>query len=90
MKSLKTAVKIWKKEIEFKLTTWGVKEEERVSFSKRRQEQIKDTKLLIARDLLNRDRIGDIILTPEDRALIQNLRALPGFRVVEGIYRKYL
>jgi hypothetical protein len=90
MKSLKTAVKIWKKEIEFKLTTWGVKEEERVSFRKRRQEQIKDTKLLIARDLLNRDRIGDIILTPEDRALIQNLRALPVFRVVEGIYRKYL
>lgn len=90
MKSLKTAVKIWKKEIEFKLTTWGVKEEERVSFRKRRQEQIKDTKLLIARDLLNRDRIGDIILTPEDRALIQNLRALPVFRVVEGIYKKYL
>ena len=29
MRGLKTAVKIWKKEIEFKFTTWGVKEEER-------------------------------------------------------------
>ena len=39
MRGLKTAVKIWKKEIEFKFTTWGVKEEERKNFRKMRQDQ---------------------------------------------------
>lgn len=90
MKSLKTAVKIWKKEIEFKLTTWKVKEEERVNFRKSRQGQIKDTKLMMATDLLNRDKIGDIILDKEEREKIQNLQKLPVFKSVEKIYRNYL
>lgn len=90
MKSLKTAVKIWKKEVEFKITTWKIKEGERENFRRMRQDQIRDTKLMMARDLLNRDNIGDITLDREDRAAIQNLRALPVFRVVEKIYRKHL
>jgi hypothetical protein len=90
MRSLKTAVKIWKKEVEFKITTWKIKEEERVNFRKRRQDLIRDTKLMMASDLLNRNQIGDIILDRGDLELIQNLRRLPVFGVVEAVYRKYL
>ena len=41
MRGLKTAVKIWKKEIEFKFATWGIKEERRKNFRQMRQDQIR-------------------------------------------------
>ena len=90
MRGLKTAVKIWKKELEFKITTWKVHEEERKNFRSQRQKQIKDTKRAMASDLLNRNQIGDIIMDREDLSKIQFLNNLPVFRVVEEIYRKYL
>jgi hypothetical protein len=90
MRSLKTAVKIWKKELEFKITTWKIQEEERKNFRRQRQKQIKDTKRAMASDLLNRNQIGDIVMDREDLSKVQFLNNLPVFRVVEEIYRKYL
>ena len=90
MRSLKTAVKIWKKELEFKITTWKIQEEERKNFRRQRQKQIKDTKRAMASDLLNRNQIGDIVMDREDLSKVQLLNNLPVFRVVEEIYRKYL
>ena len=40
MRGLKTAVKIWKKEIEFKFTTWGIKEEQRKNFRDRKSTRL--------------------------------------------------
>ena len=90
MRSLKTAVKIWKKELEFKITTWKIKEEERKNYREQRQKQIRETKRAMASDLLNRHYIGDIIVDREDLSKIQRLNNLPVFRVVESIYKKYL
>jgi hypothetical protein len=90
MRSLKTAVKIWKKELEFKITIWKIQEEERKNFRRQRQKQIKDTKRAMASDLLNRNQIGDIVMDREDLSKVQFLNNLPVFRVVEEIYRKYL
>ncbi len=90
MRGLKTAVKIWKKELEFKILTWGIKDEERENPRKKRQEFIRNTKAAMASDLLSRNRIGDIIMVKEDLEVIQNPSGLPTFRVMEGIYRKYL
>lgn len=90
MRSFKTAVKIWKKEIEFKFIVWNIPKETRSNFRKRRQEWIRDNKIMLAADLLNRHNIGDIILDIDDLATVQNLRDLPVFEVIERIYRKYL
>jgi hypothetical protein len=90
MRSLKTAVKIWKKEIEFKLITWGIEEKKRTNFRTSRQAQIKDAKRIMATDLLNRNRIGDIILCKDDLEALQRPQGLPVFKIVEEIYRKYL
>jgi len=90
MRSLKTAVKIWKKEVEFKAITWGISPEHRSHYRKMRQDSIRHTKRAMASDLLNRNQIGDIIMDREDLSKIQFLNNLPVFRVVEEIYRKYL
>jgi hypothetical protein len=90
MRSLKTAVKIWKKEIEFKVITWGIEEEKRTNFRTIRQAQIKDAKRMMSTDLLNRNRIGDIVLYKDDLETLQSPQGLPVFRIVEEIYRKYL
>ena len=90
MRSLKTAVKIWKKEIEFKAITWGISPDYRSHHRKMRQESLRSTKRSMAADLLNRNQIGDIIMDKEDFSKIQFLNRLPVFRVVEEIYKKYL
>ncbi len=90
MRSLKTAVAIWKKEIEFKFATWGIKEEERKNYRKRRQEWIRETKGGLISDLLNRNRIGDIILSREDLKTLGSPPSILPFRLVEEIYKKYL
>lgn len=90
MRSLKTAVKIWKKEIEFRAITWGIKKEERAHYRGMRRQSYLNVKTGMASDLVNRHRIGDIIMDPADLKTIQNLSHLPVFRVVEEIYRKYL
>ena len=90
MRSLKTAIKIWRKEIEFKFITWGVQENARTNFRTNRQFQIKDAKRMMATDLLNRHRIGDIILFKDDLEILQRPQGLPVFNIVEEIYRKYL
>jgi len=90
MRSLKTAVKIWKKEIEFKFTTWGISREYRANYRRMRREAYRNTKKHMAADLLSRHEIGDIILDREDFSKIQRLSHLPVFLVVEEIYKKYL
>ena len=90
MRSLKTAVKIWKKEIEFKAITWGIPPDHRANHRKMRQEALRANKRYMAADLLNRNQIGDIIMDREDFYKIQLLNNLPVFRVVEEIYKKYL
>jgi hypothetical protein len=90
MRGLKTAVKVWKKEIEFKFTTWGVKETERKNFRKMRQDHIKGLRLFMIEDLLNRHRVGDLQIFKEDLDNLYRLRRTPIMREVEEIYKKYL
>lgn len=90
MRGLKTAVRIWKKEIEFKFTTWGISPEHRSNYRRMRQESIRHLRVHLINDLLNRHRIGDIILFKEDLEELQALRRVPIMKKVEEIYRKYL
>ena len=90
MRGLKTAVKIWKKEIEFKFTTWGIKEEQRASFRKMRQGAIKALRINMVEDLLNRHKVGDLQIYKEDIEALHRLRRTPIIKEIEEIYRKYL
>ena len=90
MKGLKTAVKIWKKEIEFKFTTWGIKEEQRTSFRKMRQGAIKVLRMNMVQDLLNRHKVGDLQVYKEDLDSLHRLRRTPVMKEIEDIYKKYL
>lgn len=90
MRSLKTAVKIWKKEIEFKLTTWGISPEHRSNYRKMRREAYRDTKSRMVQDLLTRNKIGDIILEKDHLGILLNGKKTLVFREVEEIYKKYL
>ncbi len=90
MRGLKTAVKIWKKEIEFKLTTWGIKEEQRTSFRKMRQATIKTLRTNMVEDLLNRQNVGDLQIYKEDIESLHRLRRTPIMKEIEDIYKKYL
>lgn len=90
MRGLKTAVKIWKKEIEFKFLTWGIEEEKRENYRKRRQESIRHTRISMIRDLFNRHQIGDIILYQVDIDRLQALKKTPIFRHIEEIYKRYI
>lgn len=90
MRSLKTAVKIWKKEIEFKFTTWGISPEYRSNYRRMRREAYTSTKNAMLQDLFNRHRIGDIRIFPEDLEKLQQLNQIPIYRHIEEIYKKYL
>ena len=90
MRGLKTAVKIWKKEIEFKFTTWGIKEEQRTSFRKMRQGAIKVLRMNMVQDLLNRHKVGDLQVYKEDLDSLHRLRRTPIMKEIEDIYKKYL
>jgi hypothetical protein len=90
MRGLKTAVKIWKKEIEFKFTTWGIREEERKSFRKMRQDQIRALRINMVNDLLNRHKVGDLKIFREDVENLHRLKRTPIMKEIEEIYRKYL
>jgi len=90
MRGLKTAVKIWKKEIEFKFTTWGIKEEHRTSFRKMRQGAIKALRINMVNDLLNRHNVGDLQIFKEDLENLHRLRRTPIMKEIEEIYKKYL
>jgi len=90
MRGLKTAVKIWKKEIEFKLTTWGIKEEERKNFRKMRQGAIRALRINMVDDLLNRQKVGDLQIDKGDLETLRRLRRVPIMKEIEEIYKKYL
>ncbi len=90
MRGLKTAVKIWKKEIEFKFTTWGIKEEQRTSFRKMRQATIRVLRTNMVEDLLNRQNVGDLQIYKEDIESLHRLRRTPIMKEIEDIYKKYL
>ena len=90
MRGLKTAVKIWKKEIEFKFTTWGIKEDQRASFRKMRQATIKVLRTNMVEDLLNRQRVGDLQIYMEDIESLHRLKRTPIMKEIDDIYKKYL
>ena len=90
MRGLKTAVRIWKKEIEFKAITWGISPDYRSHYRKMRQEAIRHAKSAMLSDLFNRNRIGDIRIYSEDLEKLQNLSVTPIYDQIEDIYKKYL
>ena len=90
MRGLKTAVKIWKKEIEFKAITWGIKEEQRKNFRKMRQATIKALRINMVEDLLNRHKVGDIQISKAEPESLHGLRRTPIMKEIEEIYKKYL
>ena len=90
MRGLKTAVRIWKKEIEFKTITWGISPEYRTQYRKMRQDAYRHAKIAMLEDLFNRHRIGDIRIYPEDLTNLQRLTQTPIYNQIEEIYKKYL
>jgi len=90
MRGLKTAVKIWKKEIEFKFTIWGIKEDQRKSFRKMRQATIRVLRMNMVEDLLNRQKVGDLQIYMEDIESLHRLKRTPIMKEIEDIYKKYL
>jgi hypothetical protein len=90
MRSFKTAVKIFKKEVEMKWITYGIPVEDRTSFRKKRQEAIRDLRSRMIDDLLNRQRIGEIQVWKEDLEELNRMRKTPVFSIVERLYVKYI
>ena len=89
MRGLKTAVQIWKKEIEFKFTTWGIKEEQRKNVRSMRQDSIRHLRQALISDLMNRHHIGDIVIFAEDLGKLRDLRRTPILGQIEDIHKKY-
>lgn len=90
MRSLKTAVKIFKKEVEMKWITYGIPEEDRTSFRRSRQEAIRGLRTRMIDDLLNRNRIGEIQIWKEDLEELNRMRTTPVLTVIERLYLKYI
>lgn len=90
MRGLKTAVKIWKKEIEFKAITWGISPEHRTHYRKMRQESIRHARLAMLGDLLNRHQVGDIKIYEVDMVKLRQLKQTPIYQQIEAIYRRYM
>jgi hypothetical protein len=90
MRGLKTAVRIWKKEIRFKVITLGISPEHRSHYRKMRQGTIKSLRLAMVDDLLNRHKIGDIRIFKDDIESLWRLSETPVMAEIEGIYKKYL
>jgi len=90
MRSFKTAVKIFKKEIEMKWITYGIPIEDRTAFRKSRQEAIRDLRARMIDDLLNRHKVGDIQVWKEDIEELHRMRVTPVFSIIERLYVKYI
>jgi hypothetical protein len=90
MRSLKTAVKIFKKEVEMKWITYGIPIEDRTAFRKSRQESIRSLRAQMIDDLLNRHKVGDIQIWKEDINELHRMKSTPIFAVIERLYVKYI
>ena len=90
MRSFKTAVKIFKKEIEMKWITYGIPIEDRTAFRKARQEAIRDLRTRMIEDLLNRHKVGDIQVWKEDIEELHRMRSTPVLSIIEKLYVKYI
>ena len=90
MRSFKTAVKIFKKEIEMKWITYGIPVEDRTAFRKSRQSAIRDLRSRMIDDLLNRHKVGDIKIWKDDIEELHRMKATPVFSIIERIYLKYI
>jgi len=90
MRSFKTAVKIFKKEIEMKWITYGIPIEDRTAFRKARQESIRGLRNQMIEDLLNRHKVGDFKIWKEDIEELHRMRTTPVFSIIERIYVKYI
>lgn len=90
MRSFKTAVKIFKKEIEMKWITYGIPIEDRTAFRKARQEAIRDLRTRMIDDLLNRHKVGDIQVWKEDIEELHRMRSTPVLSIIEKLYVKYI
>ena len=90
MRSFKTAVKIFKKEIEMKWITYGIPIENRATFRRVRQEAIRDLRARMISDLLNRHKIGEIQVWKEDVEELNRMKVTPVFSIIERLYVKYI
>lgn len=90
MRSFKTAVQIFKKEIEMKWITYGIPVEDRTSFRKSRQEAIRGLRARMIDDLLNRNRMGEIRIWKEDLEELHRMKSTPVLTIIEKIYLKYI
>ena len=90
MRSFKTAVKIFKKEVEMKWITYGIPIENRTTFRRARQEAIRDLRNRMIDDLLNRHKLGEIQVWKEDVAELHRMKATPVFSIIEKLYVKYI
>lgn len=90
MRSFKTAVKIFKKEVEMKWITYGIPIEDRTAFRKSRQETIRGLRAQMIDDLLNRHKVGDIQIWKEDINELHRMKVTPIFEVIERLYIKYI
>lgn len=89
MKRLGRKIRLLYKQLKFWLIAGGVKEE-REYYRKIRLEAIRNHRSILREDLLNRNRIGDIILDKDDIVSLEEMRISPVFAKIEKIYRKYL
>lgn len=90
MRTLEVALKIWEKQIKFKFITWGVKEDQRKALRKMRQNQIRNLRIFLIEDLLNRNRVGDLRIETGDKELLHRLKGKPTISEIEFVYKKYL
>ena len=90
MRSFKTAVKIFKKEVEMKWITYGIPIENRTTFRRARQEAIRDLRNRMIDDLLNRHKLGEIQVWKEDVEELNRMKTTPVFSIIEKLYVKYI
>lgn len=90
MRSFKTAVKIFKKEVEMKWITYGIPKDDRTAFRRSRQETIRSLRGRMVDDLLNRHKLGDIQIWKEDVEELHRMKVTPVFSIIERIYVKYI
>lgn len=89
MNHLNRKLRLLYKQLRFWMIAGGAKEE-RDYYRRMRLEAIRTQRSILREDLLNRHRIGDIILEKDDIVSLEEMRVSPVFAKIEKIYTKYL
>jgi hypothetical protein len=84
--------KVWRNILRRQFTAWvvnlGSDKFERSLARKRRLESIRDLKSAMQGDILNRSRLGEIVIPKEDLEKIKSPNFPPSLLVLEKIYRQ--